>query len=259
MPSPFPGMDPYLEDAAIWPGLHSRLINGYSELLQKPLLERGYYAEIGERIWLMEPGRNIYPDVNVVRFRDQPSNAAVVCLADEPIRVRRDLIQVTEPYLEIFDSKQRRLISGIELISPTNKTTSDGRKLYLRKQRDLRRGGVNLVEIDLTRFGRRVCDIPRGTLEGTAACDYLVNVVRSRAIDYEFYPIGIRSRLPRVRVPLKHGEPDLPLDLQEALDRAYDTGPYSVRVDYSSVCEPPLGESDAAWANELLKTKGLRG
>lgn len=34
MPSPFPGMDPYLEERSLWPDVHQRLIAYISETLQ---------------------------------------------------------------------------------------------------------------------------------------------------------------------------------------------------------------------------------
>ena len=35
MPSPFPGMDPYLEDPAVYPDLHERLLRQHG-LLEAP-------------------------------------------------------------------------------------------------------------------------------------------------------------------------------------------------------------------------------
>ena len=54
MPSPFPGMDPYLEHPALWPGLHSRLIVGLADDLG-PILRPRYYVEVEERVYLLTP------------------------------------------------------------------------------------------------------------------------------------------------------------------------------------------------------------
>ena len=258
MPSPFPGMDPYLDDVEKWSGLHHLLITSTVAQLQPSLNQRGYYADPGERVWLSESERTILPDVVLARgSRSGPRHSeGGTLIADEPVRVRCE--EFREPFIDIRDSATHRVIAGIEFISPSNKLSRDGRKLYRRKQRDTQLHGIHLVEIDLTRRGRSIVDLPSEILR-VENCDYLANLVRHRRLDFEYYPIRLRDRLPRIRLPLRAGDEDAVLDLQQAFDDAYDTGPYSVRVDYSSVCEPPLGENDAAWANELLKTKGLRG
>jgi hypothetical protein len=66
MPSPFPGMDPYLEHPATFPGLHSRLITNLSDALQLRL-PPPYFAEINERTWVELSQREIEPDVNVLQ------------------------------------------------------------------------------------------------------------------------------------------------------------------------------------------------
>jgi hypothetical protein len=66
MPSPFPGMNPYLEHPAVFPGLHSRLITALSESLQDKL-PAPYYAEIGERVWVEVSQRFVEPDATVLR------------------------------------------------------------------------------------------------------------------------------------------------------------------------------------------------
>ena len=68
MPSPFPGIDPYLEDPARWPGVHQRSITYIADALQ-PGLRPQYNAVIGERVIIEAPGatRAICPDVIVVK------------------------------------------------------------------------------------------------------------------------------------------------------------------------------------------------
>lgn len=258
MPSPFPGMDPYLESVEKWGGLHHLLITSTVAQLQPALNQRGYYADPGERVWLSESERTILPDVVLARGNRSVSRVAPggTLVADEPVRVRRE--EFREPFIDIRDSATHRVIAGIEFISPSNKLSRDGRKLYRRKQRDTQKHGIHLVEIDLTRRGSPIVDLPIEILRAEK-CDYLANLVRHRRLDFEYYPIHLRDRLPKIRLPLRAGDEDAVLDLQQAFDDAYDTGPYAVRVDYSIVCDPPFGELDAEWANELLKIKGLRG
>lgn len=263
MTSPFPGMDPWLEAAHIWPGLHIRLIDQSATILQPQLRERGYYIDAGERVWLTEPRRPVYPDnvIYEVRYKKPVEGSLAVAVAepDEPIRVKQAEVEIREPYLEIFDASGHRLVTGIEFVSPTNKSDADGRKLYQRKQEELAEAGVNLVEVDLIRRGPHVLDIPKKIVTENQPGDYLINLVRHDGDLYEFYSFKLRDRLPRIRIPLKSGDADAVLDLQGVFERSYESGPYPERLDYSASPPPPeLSPEDAAWADELLKSKGLR-
>src|SRR5438067_857226 len=71
MPSPFPGMDPYLEHPTVFPGLHNRLVAVLSEGLQAKL-PPPYFAEIGERVWVEVSQRFIEPDASVLRGETTP-------------------------------------------------------------------------------------------------------------------------------------------------------------------------------------------
>jgi hypothetical protein len=260
MPNPFPGMDPWLEAPDAWGGLHSRLVHGAVESLLPPLRAQGYFADANERIWIEEAGRSVQPDVAVVATTKRPraSTTAGTSVADEPIRVRPFESELREPYLEIFDAKSRKLVTTIEFLSPTNKSTSKGRKLFERKRKELQAAGVNLVEVDLLRAGRHLSCVPEGLAESVRPWDYLVCVWRPKQADYELYPVQLRDRLPRIRVPLKPKDPDVVLDLQQVLDRAYDSGPYPDRIAYEDQPIPPLSPADAAWADERLRAAGLR-
>jgi len=259
MPSPFPGMDPYLEARTEWPGLHDLLIASTVGVLQPQLMARGYYANPGERVWITEPGRPIYPDVAVIREPPNPPPAtASTTVADPPVRVVRPQVQIREPYIDIHHTESGRLVAGIEFLSPWNKATREGRRLYRRKQRACERDGIHLVEIDLLRSGRHVAAVPQEIVEPYRPYQYLIHIHRADTDAYEFYPLRIRDRLPRIPIPLHAGDADAVLDLQSAFDQAYDTGPYRVRIDYSKPPTPPLADEDSTWAEQLLKDKGLR-
>lgn len=75
MPGPFPGMDPYLEHPARWPGLAQRLINGICNAMNDL---PPYIADIGERLYVLQPERSIYPDV-VLRLRTWPTEETACC------------------------------------------------------------------------------------------------------------------------------------------------------------------------------------
>jgi len=263
MPSPFPGMDPWLEGAAVWPGFHEKLIVKTVEIMQPELRSRGYYIDIGERVWLAEPGRGVVPDDVILEnparstSSSSPSDAGVTLA--EPVRVARSEVEVREGYLEIYDSRRHEVVTGLEYLSPTNKRNIEGRKLYRRKQQEMRESNINLVEIDFHRRGPHVLDIPEDVVEAHRPWHYLVNLVRRDTDEYQFYPIQLRDPLPTIRIPLRSGDDDAHLNLQDVFNRSYDIGPYPERLDYSAPPPPPeLTPDDAAWVDELLKSKGLR-
>jgi hypothetical protein len=255
-------MDPYLEDPDNWRGLHHRLISDADEQLQPQLVPRGYFIDIESRIWLEEPERTIYPDVALLEMRRPPSrtiaSASGALVADEPVRLLSQSTEVREDYLQIYETETRRLITGIEFVSPSNKTDHETRDLYLRKRKELWNADVNVVEVDLLRGGKPLVRLPKFVLHSIRLEGYVINLLRVDNLDYEFYPVKLRSPLPRVGVPLKPGEPDVVLDLQTALNKVYDAGVYSMRIDYNREPVPPLDEDAARWADKLLADAGLR-
>jgi hypothetical protein len=253
-------MDPFVEEPSAWTAFHHLAISAMVEQLQPQLRDRGYVAAPGDRVWLAEPHRPIYPDVATFHIpRKPPSDSrAAVLVPDEPLRVSRADVEIRESYIDIFDVRGNRLVTGIELISPTNKNTTQGRDLYRRKQQEAHESGINLVEIDLVRDGPHILDIPASLLATLPRWTYLVNLARRGSDKYEFYPVSLREKLPRIRIPLKEGDEDAVLDLQVVFDRAYELGPYPERLDYMAEPMPPLPEEDSRWVHEILKDKGIR-
>ena len=103
MPSPFPGMDPFLEHPSLFPGLHNRLITRISEVLQATLPEP-YYAEIAERTWIEVSHREIEPDVLVVRGEgpSRPASAGgLVASRSVPLVVTVPMAEARELWVEI--------------------------------------------------------------------------------------------------------------------------------------------------------------
>lgn len=266
MPGPFPGMDPWLEAANVGPGCHDTLVIKAVEALQPQLRSRGYYATPGERLWLSNAGRAVYPDTVVVT-RPPHGNANVPAISgpaalaelDDPITIERSTVEVHEGFVEIYEMGEERLITGIEFLSPANKVDHDGRRLYEKKRRELDEAGVHLVEIDLIRRGPHVLDVPEGFLTPFRPYDYLINISRRGSTKYEVYPLSLSDKLPRVRIPLKPGDADVGLPLQEILGATYDLLAYADRLNYSALPpEPALTEAQSAWIDETLRSKGLR-
>ena len=271
MPSPFPGMDPFLEDPAVFPDLHDSLITYLREALNATL-PPPYFAGIASRVWVESSRRRIGPDVNVLR-PDAPLNggesaggggaAVAEAVATEPHVIRLAQEEVRETFLEIYAQPGgERLVATIEVLSPANKTPGDhGRTPYLQKQREVLQSQVHLVEIDLLRGGVPTTAVPvHAAVTAAGFFDYHVCVHRWDLDDtFYFYPIQLQGPLPVVSAPLLAGDAPAHFSLKAVLDRAYDSGQYRRRVRYrDEPPAPPLRPDQAAWVEQTLRTADLR-
>jgi hypothetical protein len=146
------------------------------------------------------------------------------------------------------------VVTAIEFVSPTNKRPGAGRRQYRRKQRECRRGGVNLVEIDFTRQGRRRLLVSQDELPQSHRTPYLVSVWRAEEpARYEVYAIPLQRQLPAIRVPLRPGDADVRLELQPLIETVYETGRYD--IDYHKELDPPLGPGDREWVQRLVEAR----
>ena len=268
MPSPFPGMDPYLESRDWFPCLHDSLVILSMEALQTRLPEP-YYAQASQRVWLEYSRRYVEPDVEVVRSerkprqRDRQGGVAVAEVkTSRPVVVRVETVEhgpFKESYVEIRrrEGKKVRIVTAIEILSRANKTPGNpGRELYLAKQREVLDGETHLVEIDLLRSGTHTSAVPRNLAEEKAApFDYHISIHRfDKPQDFLIYPIRLEERLPAIGIPLLPGDDDVSLELQPLFDRAYDAGPYRHEIDYAKDrITPRLPAEQAKWAAALTK------
>lgn len=259
----FPGMDPYLEDPLLWPGVHNAFIVYLRDQL-RPLLRPRYIAAVEERAYIQGYDRPIEPDVWVGRRAapgpgDGDGLATVEEEMDAPTVVRVPEVEAHESYLAILDHDAGgRVVAVIELVSPANKYAGAGRDSYIRKQREVLDSEAHLVEIDLLRKGPHVLAVPEWLARGQGDYAYMASVNRAGELrdEFELYPRGLRQRLPRVRLPLAEGDPDVPLDLAAALAHTYEAGDYRLRIDYGKPCRPPLSAEDQSWADELIRRAG---
>lgn len=181
MPSPFPGMDPFLEHAEIFPDFHDSFITYIREFLQANL-PRPYLAGIGRRAWIEFAEWLIGPDVELLltaASRRQPTGGVAIADAprSEPVAVYVPHDEVVEPLVEIYSRQgsERRLITAVEVLSPTNKSPGAlGRSIYVKKQQEIvKHSQVHLVEIDLLRGGEHTTAVPLDALrEAVRPCDY---------------------------------------------------------------------------------------
>ena len=152
------------------------------------------------------------------------------------------------------------VVTAIEVLSPVNKTPPRGLDKDREKQKQLLDSATHLLEIDLLRSGTHAVAVPSESVaQECAAWNYLVCVRRAPVrYHFEVYPVTLRTRLPRIRLPLRDPDPDIVLDLQAVFTRCYDSGGYEDFVDYTADPPVPLAPDDAAWANLLLRDAGRR-
>jgi hypothetical protein len=258
--SPFPGMDPWLESS--WGDVHHEIISKLADQIAE-VLPDDLFVTVGERVYVFNPDdqwQHWLPDV--ATFVIGPGRAGGVAEADpavavaEPILIKVPDEPVTEGFIEIRRlSDDRPLVTAVEVLSPTNKGTTQGRDEYLAKRADYHRPKVNLMEIDLLRGGRHLVGMPAASLRAEGDAPYKVVVRRGgelAGLELAYYPIRLRERLPRVRLPMRPSDADVVLDLQQPIDHVYRRGRYDLQIDYARPPDPPLSADDAAWAAERL-------
>jgi hypothetical protein len=249
-------MNPYIERATVWHDFHERWIPLVADLIGAQVLPR-YFVRIDEQMYIHElppEERRFVGRGDLLVSALTPPGAATATAApglDAPAEVGVPAVDVeTLSFLEIRDRDSHELVTVVELLSPSNKYAGPDREQYLAKARLLQRSWVHLVEIDLLRGGPRMpwLDMP--------ACDYCVVVSRyEQRPKAGFWQIHLRERLPEIPIPLRHGDADARLDLQQVLHRIYDTAGYAYYI-YSGPPEPLLSPENAAWAQQLLPAEG---
>lgn len=253
MPSPFPGMNPYLESHFVWHDFHQTFVTVLRTTLA-PLVAPNYFVQVQERVYLHdskdEDGEFVaIADVEVTRRggRKPKPRSTTTGTVLAPAKVRfPQLRRRKSGYLEVLDLRSQEVVTVIELLSPSNKYAGDDRESFLAKRRQLLAGRANYVELDFLRGGPR---LPLGNLP---SCDYYAVVSRpADRPDADIWPITLRNPLPLIPVPLRSNEPDARVDLQAVLHRVYDDAGYRLRI-YEWEPEPRLAPADAEWAAGIL-------
>ena len=258
MPSPFPGMDPYLE-GSLWMTVHTQLSAEIARQLA-PKLRPRYLALTTERFVFEEPESvavatsTLYPDVSVAEAGVGSVAEPATAIAPAPLRLAT-LMPAAVPHVtvEIRDTANRQLVTAIEVLSLTNKR-GDGRAEYLAKRRRILLSTAHLVEIDLLREGKRV---PMQEPLPDALYFVFLSRAENRPLT-DVWPIQLSEPLPPIPVPLLAGDADVKLDLQLAFRTVYDSIGYDLAVDYSRAPESPLRPDDELWAGRRLAGAGLR-
>lgn len=245
-------MDPYLENSEFWSAVHNRLIVAIADDLVNDLSEK-YRVEIEKRTYFSSDDVSLLvgiPDVAVVtgRVTKSASSKATLFLPVQPQKVTVPIAEeVNERYLEIREVTTGTVVAVIEILSPKNKRSGEGRLAYERKRNQVLASATHLIEVDLLRGGKPF------PMMGEDLGDYRILISRGdqRPVA-DLYAFNLRQPIPSVPIPLLADEEEPILELQKLLNYVYDRGRYHLAINYTQPLSPPLSEENAQWAKTLL-------
>jgi hypothetical protein len=272
MPSPFPGMDPFLETDPIFQELHTQMLVEMQALLQ-PQLRPKYVARLERHlsegsVWDAPQGavslESNEPDVTVVtRAAGRKHTGSTVMLAQPAASAAEELdadeleLRRQRRIVIYVQDRPRQAVAGIELLSPGNKQPGAvAQERYLEKRASALHGGLHWIEIDLLLGGVR----PRIPVPLPESADYLSYVAQATPTGWNHlvYAWGLRDPLPSLPIPLL-GEDQAQLELGRCFAVAYHRIAADDEVDYSAEPPPPpLRKNDTLWLAQLLRARGLR-
>jgi hypothetical protein len=266
MTSPFPGMNPYLENPDLWSEVHHRLITAIADNIESHLSQK-YRVAIEKRTYRTDSEDSLLvgiPDVTIlsVKQKTQKSDSytATATLSTETANKSVDVtlplpLEIKEGYLEIREVSTGKVVTVIEVLSPTNKRTKEGRKSYLDKREKILQSDTNLVEIDLIRAGEKMPMITH-----IADTDYRILIVRSyRLPSAQLFAFSVRETIPNFTIPLQKGEQEIEVNLQDLLSVIYKKARFDLTLDYNIPPVPDLSVEAQEWMDQLLREQGRRG
>ncbi|MEA5507997.1 DUF4058 family protein [Halotia wernerae UHCC 0503] len=251
MGNPFPGMNPYLEQPELWHQVHNRLIVAIADDLT-PQIAPKYRVSIEERVY------KSIDDILLVGIADvavanrnitDTGTTLTAAKLTEPSKVKVPIPeQVTERFLEVRATQNKEVVAVIEILSPKNKRSKEGRAAYENKRQKILASATNLVEIDLLRQGESM------PIFGATAADYSILVSRSyNRPDADLYTFDLKNPIPVFPVPLCEGEPEPMVDLQRLLNQVYERARFDLAIDYAQPLKILRSPQEEAWMREILQ------
>lgn len=258
MPSPFPGVDPYLEGQYYWQDFHTRFVNWWCEAISDALPDH-YEARFEEQVEILEVDAGdrylARPDIVVVGAPEAGQDAAdgarsrdqVATLEPTTVLIPT-MEEVHTRWIRILHRPSKSLVTALELLSPSNKK-GPGRAQYLLKRSHFHNEDVHLVELDLLLDGDR---LPMG--KPLPPADFYAIVARSdRRPNADVYAWTLRDRLPTIPIPLLKPDRDIFVNLAAVYATTYERGRYARSIDYGGELQLPLNEQNARWVEERAK------
>ena len=251
----FPGMNPYLERPSLWSEVHSWLMVELARTLN-PLLIPHYRAEVEKRVYMDMvlvgiPDASVLPSSGDRVTRESlplAHGATATAIIPQPIRVQLPIeAEITERYLEIREVKTEQVVTVVEVLSPKNKRSGEGRQQYLAKRQTILSSATHLVEIDLLRRGEIM------PIMGAIASDYQILISRSELRpDAELFPFNLRAPIPQFALPLGQGAEEPIVNLNQILQQVYEQAALDLAIDYTAQPDPPLSDQDFQWVQTFV-------
>src|SRR6266446_8131444 len=257
MASPFPGMDPYLEDPAFWADFHKRFLNCWCEAVAAALPDN-YDARLDETVNLVQMSpeviKLIYPDVAVSREPRRTKRAhsrRSGTLLLEPVHIPHEFLEeVRQTRIEILHRPERTLVAVLEMLSPFNKS-GEGFEQYRAKRTTILAQKLHLVELDLLVGGKR---LPLS--KPLPSADYYALISRAEERpNCAVYHWALRDPLPTIPIPLRAPDADIPIDLGKVFRDTYERGRYARSLFYTQPPAARLSRKDAQWATGVASKK----
>ncbi|MDJ0580258.1 DUF4058 family protein [Crocosphaera sp.] len=263
MPSPFPGMNPYLELPQFWSQVHNRLIVEIADVMN-PILRPKYRMELEQRVYTQNDNDDSLglvgiPDNVVFSPSSNPSetssNVAIAPPKVEPLTVSIPQPKtVKEWYLQVKNVETKEVVTVIEILSPKNKKVGEGRNKYLKKREQVLMSLTHLIEIDLLRKG----EIMPMNIDQKIQSDYRIIISRSdRRPQAELYAFNLVQEIPSIPLPLKPEDQQPLIPLQDLLHSIYEKGSYDLAINYQKQTLEDLSENEQLWINNLLQEQEL--
>ncbi|NES22008.1 MAG: DUF4058 family protein [Symploca sp. SIO3E6] len=256
MPSPFPGMNPYLENSAYWSSVHHWLITEIARLLNQQLAPK-YVVAVEVRIYETGGGNSTLigiPDNIIAKstgsaIKSPEANVAVAVPSTQPLTIELALTEtIKQGYLEVRRVGTGEVVTAIEILSPINKNLGKGRTKYEKKRQLILSSYTNFVEIDLLHQGNSMI-----VLDQNIEHDYRILVSPSnQRPQAHLYAFNLQDAIPVFSLPLSPEYPEIMLDLQTILHQVYDQGRYDLIIDYKQKVIPALSATDAVWVENIL-------
>ncbi|NES83466.1 MAG: DUF4058 family protein [Moorea sp. SIO2B7] len=287
MPSPFPGMNPYLEKPEYWSQVHKWLIVLIAQSLN-PQLRPKYRVAIEERVYNATGDDSMLGRVGILPARkdhvvvqssqsnhqDPSPLVTVAATSVKPMKIALPMTEMVKErcsavlgvppmsdcikkwYLEVRKLETGKVITVIEILSPKNKrskavghaTRSEGRSNYETKRQKILDSLTHLVEIDLLRQGK-----PMAMNNQAFQSHYRIVISRSQERPQaDLYAFNLPQAIPSFPLPLQPEDTEPTVNLQQLLHQLYDQGSYDLAIDYSQDPPPPLSTADASWVKQVL-------
>jgi hypothetical protein len=245
-------MDPFVEQYE-WQSFHVMAIVEMQRMLI-PQLPEGYIMApesvtfardltIGEK-------KNYRPDV-AINSEPQPSSVINEPVGDYGVATPPTAVlhspKPKHRTLIIREAGSRELVTAIEFLSPSNKRGADA-KAYYDKRNYYIANGVNLLEIDFLRKGKRPdysSTWPKST--------YYIQLVEAYADTTSLWNINIDDQLPTVTVPLLLEDDSLLLNMQKVIDEVFTYSTYHRMIDYQNAkVKPPFSPEEKKVVDNIL-------